>query len=79
MAKRKKRRDPLAGKRDPVSQLYRAVRRYVEHHNGNIIMIGGLGLMDLSAEDRMRGKYNLVVKCLGKRPTFSAGAPTDGS
>jgi hypothetical protein len=61
-----RKRDLLAG-RDPVSQLYRAVRRYVEHNNGNIIVIGGIGLID---DDSSRGKYSIVVRCLGKRPTF---------
>jgi hypothetical protein len=71
VAKAKKQsRDVLAGKRDPVSQLYRAVRRYVEHHNGNIIIIGGIGL---GVEDS-KGHYVIQVRCFGKPPTFSDSA-----
>ena len=71
--KKKTKRDVLAGKRDPVSQLYRAVRRYVEHHNGSIIVIGGIQLIEMS-EDGMRGKFAIGVKCLGKRPQFNGRA-----
>lgn len=75
MAKKKQKRnqirDVLAGKRDPVSQLYRAVKRYVEHHNGNIIVIGGIGL---GVEDDNKGRYFIQVKCLGKPPRFSGSA-----
>jgi hypothetical protein len=34
--------DPLKGKRDVYSQLYRAVRRYVEKHGGSVVVIGGI-------------------------------------
>lgn len=75
--KRKKKLDPLAGKRDPVSQLYRAIRRYVEHHDGNIIVVGGIQVQEWP-EDSFKGKYTIAVQCLGKRPSFKAAGDTNG-
>ncbi len=70
MAKRKKRKDPLDGKRDPVSQLYRAVKRYVETNGGTVVVIGGIQI-----EQPLGGRelnYHVTVRCLGKLPGFAA-------
>lgn len=73
--KQAKRTDVLAGKRDPVSQLYRAVRRYVEHHKGNIVVVGGIQLHEL---DITRGKYLIAVQCLGRPPRFEQSSHNQG-
>lgn len=72
MKKKRKHKDVLAGKRDPVSQLYRAVKRYVEANKGHIIVIGGIQLQEW--EDAYRGHFSIAIKCLGKRPTFNPQA-----
>jgi hypothetical protein len=68
-AKKKAPREPLDGKRDPTSQLYRAVLRYVKSKGGNILVIGGVEIQEWSAGDAIRGKFTLGIKCLGKRPS----------
>jgi len=50
--------------RDPVSQLYRAVIRYVESHGGNIVVIEGVQLQEWGGPYR----FSIAVKCAGKRP-----------
>jgi hypothetical protein len=62
----RKRGDPLAGKRDPSSQLLRAVRRFVEHHGGSILVIGDIQLQRWP-EDRPY-TYRIGVKCTGRPP-----------
>lgn len=64
----KKAKDPLAGKRDPVSQLYRAVRRYVESNDGSVIVIGGASLIEMPGDLKMN--YTIGVRCTGRRPQF---------
>ena len=53
---------------DPISQLYRAVERYVTAHHGSVLVIGGIQLQEWPGE----GEYNfsIAVKCTGKRPIF---------
>lgn len=67
---KRKPKDIFAGKRDPVSQLYRAVKRYVEYNHGNIMVIGGIQLEEW---DSMKGRFVIGVKCLGRRPVFKSG------
>lgn len=52
--------------RDPTSQLYRAVIRYVESHKGSILVIGGVQI-EQWPEDR-KGMFVLGVRCLGRKP-----------
>lgn len=63
-----KRKDPLAGKRDPVSQLYRAVKRYVESNNGSVLVIGGIQIeQPLGERDFI---YHVTVRCTGRLPSL---------
>lgn len=64
--KRKKKRDPLAGKRDPESQLYRAVRRYVESKGGSLLVIGGIETQEWPGERELM--FRVAVKCMGRKP-----------
>lgn len=64
---KKKKRDVLAGKRDPESQLYRAVRRYVESKGGSLVVIGGIETQEWPEDGRF--KFRVAVKCMGKKPT----------
>jgi hypothetical protein len=59
--------------RDPISQLYRAVLRYVQSSGGSIAVIGGVQIQKWPDE----GRYNftIAVKCTGIKPSF---ATTDG-
>lgn len=65
--KLRKSRDPLAGDRTPIGQLYRAVRRYVRSNGGDIVVIGGVQVQEWP-EDRA-GMFVIGVKCLGRKPT----------
>lgn len=67
MKTKKKKRDVLAGKRDPTSQLYRAVRRYVESKGGNILVIGGVQVEQWPGEGKF--KFVLGVRCMGRKPS----------
>jgi hypothetical protein len=62
----RKRRDPLAGKRDPSSQLLRAVRRFVESHGGNVLVIGDIQLQRWPED--MEFTWRIAVKCTGRAP-----------
>lgn len=67
--KAKKYRDPLEGKRDPVSCMYRAIKRYVEQHNGSVVVIGGIQIEE--PYPQRNHVYHVSVRCLGRLPTFS--------
>jgi len=69
--KKSKGRDVLAGKRDPVSQLYRAVRRYVETHGGSIVVIGGIQVLEFPGTGKL--KFSISVQCLGRKPSYAEG------
>lgn len=66
-AQRKKRNTKITG-RDPVSQLYRAVLRYVEANNGSILVIGGIQIQEWP--DAGKFNFSVAVKCTGHKPTF---------
>lgn len=66
-----KKRDVLTG-RDPVSQLYRAVRRYVEHNKGSIVVIGGIRVEQWPAD--REHCYHLAVKFMGRKPVLPVSA-----
>lgn len=57
--------------RDPTSQLYRAIIRYVESKKGSIIVIGGVQIEQWPGEGEF--KYVVGVRCLGRRPSFPEG------
>lgn len=65
-AKKKSKRVVITG-RDPTSQLYRAVIRYVESHGGKLLVIGGVQIEQWPGEGEF--KFVLGVRCMGRRPT----------
>jgi hypothetical protein len=69
--KTKRRRDPLAGLDKATADLYRAVQNYVKAHDGSVIVIGGIDLVQMPGDGEM--KYRVAVRCLGKRPVFREG------
>jgi hypothetical protein len=71
-AKKKKPRDPLAGKRDPSSQLFRAVRRFVDHHGGNVLVIGDIQVQRWPEDFALT--YRIGVKCTGRAPNIPKAA-----
>lgn len=73
MAKRKakrraRKRDPLAGLPPHVADLYRAVQNYVTKLGGNIVVIGGVEVLELPGDPAH--KYRLAVPFLGTKPQF---------
>jgi hypothetical protein len=57
--------------RDPTSQLYRAVIRYVESLGGSALVIGGVEIQSWPMEfDRT---YRVAIRCTGKKPEKSNG------
>lgn len=79
MKRKKKSRDPLAGKRDPVSQLYRAVRRYVNHHNGSIVVVGGIEVGEYPPDGKILPTYDVRIRCFGRLPKFAERQPDNGT
>ena len=73
MATRTK-KDPLRGKRDPVSQLYRAAKRYVDWGKGELRGINGVHVEELLTAPVWIGsdlnEWHLVIRCRGKQPDF---------
>lgn len=57
--------DSIPG-RDPVSQLYRAVKRYVESRGGSILVIGGIETQVWPEE--FKYNFRLSVRCMGTKP-----------
>lgn len=69
MKKPKKKSKPKLRKltgRDPTSQLYRAVVRFVESKKGSIMVIGGVQIGQWPGD----GEYKFVVgvRCMGRKP-----------
>jgi hypothetical protein len=73
MATRKK-KDPLRGKRDPLSQLYRAAKRYVDSQKGELHGIDGVQVEEFFQVPAWlgsgRNEWHLVIRCRGKQPDF---------
>jgi len=65
----KKNSDPLLGKRDVTSCLYRAVRNYVEKHDGRIVVIGGIQIQEWPGEPARN--FSIAIKCTGTKPVFA--------
>lgn len=55
--------------RDPISQLYRAVYRYVSCNGGSVAVIGGIQLIQWPTD--ASGNFTIAVKCTGKLPAFA--------
>ena len=66
--RKRKKKDVLAGKRDPVSKLYRGVRDYVIANKGSIIVIGGVQVIQWPGDSP--NNFTLAVKCMGRKPVF---------
>lgn len=52
--------------RDPTSQLYRAVIRYVESKGGRAVVIGGVQVQQWSGDRGLN--FVLGVRCMGTKP-----------
>jgi len=57
--------------RDPTSQLYRAIIRYVESKKGSILVIGGVQIEQWPGAGEF--KYVVGVRCMGRKPCFPKG------
>lgn len=65
-AKKKKiAKRPITG-RDPTSQLYRAVIRYIESKGGSVLVIGGVQIQQWPGERELN--FVLGVRCMGRKP-----------
>lgn len=64
--KKVKRTERLKG-RDTVSRLYNSVIEYVEELGGSCIVIGGIAIVQ---EDPNENRFGIMVRVLGKKPTF---------
>jgi len=63
--KKKTNKRPILG-RDPTSQLYRAVIRYIESKGGSVLVIGGAQIQQWPGEREFN--YVLGVRCTGRKP-----------
>lgn len=70
----KKAKRKLVG-RDPVSQLYRAIIRYVESKGGKIIVIGGIEIQEWPLDPKLN--FRVGVRCLGRKPVIEPKEVTD--
>lgn len=55
--------------RDPVSQLYRAIVRYIESGKGKILVIGGIEIQEWPGDPAYT--YRVAVKITGRKPAFA--------
>lgn len=70
LTKRKNgKRDVLAGS-TPDLQLYRGVRRYVQHLGGSVVVIGGIEVQEWPSDGA--GMYRVAVRVVGRKPTRAA-------
>ena len=69
--KRPKRRQRARPKldRSPYMQLYRAVARYVKSKGGQVVVAGGVQIMQEPGDGDFR--YGVVVRVTGRKPTFA--------
>lgn len=72
MNRKKKPADPLDGKRDVTSNLYRSVLRYVQKNGGDIVLAGGINIYTWPGAKP--GQFEVAVKCLGRLPTLPSGS-----
>lgn len=67
--KLKKKRDTrFDGLPRHVARLYKAVENYVRKHNGTIMVIGGIQIVQWPNDGEFR--YSVSVPCTGNRPVF---------
>ena len=59
--------------RDPTSQLYRAILRYVKSKGGSIMVIGGVQIEQWPGDGEL--KYVVGVRCMGRKPVVEKSAP----
>lgn len=64
--KKKSKHRKITG-RDPTSQLYRAIIRYVESKGGSITVIGGVQIEQWPGDGEL--KYVVGVRCMGRKPS----------
>ena len=50
-----------------VDALYSAVRDYIESRSGNVVVIGGIAVVD---EGTAKYNYGLMVRVTGKKPNI---------
>lgn len=67
--KKKTARREITG-RDPTSQLYRAIIRYVESKKGSILVIGGVQVEQWPGDGEF--KFVVGVRCMGRKPKANA-------
>jgi hypothetical protein len=65
-AKPKPQKSLITG-RDPESQLYRAVERYVKSNGGGVLVIGGIQVQEWPGD--FDGTFTIGVRCTGKKPS----------
>ena len=65
--KRTKNADPLRG-RDAISQLYRAVQRYVNENNGSLLVVGGIEIQEWPGD--LPHNFRVAVHCTGVKPAL---------
>lgn len=63
--KKKPKYRPITG-RDPTSQLYRAIVRYVESKKGDLLVIGGVQIEEWPGD--RPGMFVVGVRCMGCKP-----------
>ena len=49
-----------------LDNLYQAVVKYIEKNKGNVVVIGGVALVN----EGEKYKYGLMVRITGKKPKF---------
>ena len=68
MAKKKPKLTTLRFRKgDPNHNLLAAVQHWVRAHGGKLVVVGGAGILHYGLADKYR--FQVVVNCLGKRPT----------
>lgn len=66
MQKKKIKKSPFDGLEEPIKSLYQSVADYVVLNKGNVVVIGGVGILQ-----EKPGQFMVCIKCLGKEPTFT--------
>ena len=59
--------------RDPISQVYRAIDRYVRANGGKVAVIGGIELQEWPDDRKLN--FKIAVKCIGVKPKFKRTIP----
>ena len=59
-----------------MADLYRAVQNYVTILGGNVVVIGGIDVIELP--DDGKTKFRIAVRCLGAKPRFAEKSASTG-